>query len=191
MDLEKQKLLVPRVPRRAVLASLLLPLVKSVPATREERQRLVEQNISHFPETILADLRARTSGTGETHFGDELAGGRFLARENELGREVSAAILELHGEGDKAIAPDLAEAQIYWLLRNSDNGRRLSGIERDAVVVLSNWWPETFEPYYDDGDGSRRTLVEGMRRYPSLQRAFERSGRQDVDVADANPRSTD
>ena len=191
MDLEKQKLLVSRIPRRILLAGLLLPLVKTVPATREERQRLAEQNISHLPEMILADLHARTSGSGETHFGDELAAGRFLASENELGREVSAALLELHGEGNKTIAPDLAEAQVYWLLRNSGNGQRLSTTEREAVVVLSNWWPETFDPYYDNGDGTRRTLVEGMRRYPTLQRAFERIGRQDIEVADANPRSTD
>ncbi|MBY0539262.1 hypothetical protein K2P56_02405 [Patescibacteria group bacterium] len=191
MDLEKQKLLVPRVPRRAVLAGLLLPLVKTVPATREERQRLAEQNISHLPEIVLADLRARTSGVGETHFGDELAAGRFLASENELGREVSAAILELQGEGDQKIAPDLAEAQVYWLLRNSGHGQRLSRTEREAIVALSNWWPEIFEPYYDDGDGSRRTLVEEMRNYPSLQRAFERSGRQDIEVADAKSRSSD
>ena len=125
MDFEKTKLVVPRVPRRVVLAGLLLPLVKTVPAMREERQRLAEQSISHLPEMILADLRARSSGTGETHFGDELSAGRFLASENELGREVSAAILELHGEGDKTIGSVLAEAQVYWLLRNFGNRQRI------------------------------------------------------------------
>lgn len=191
MDLEKQKLLIPRVPRRALLAGLLLPLVKSAHTSREEQRLRAERNISHLPETVLADLRARTSGTGETHFGDELAAGRFLATENAHGREVSAAVLELHGEGEKSIAPDLAEAQVYWLLRNSGNGQRLSRTEREAVVVLSNWWPETFEPYYDDGDGLRHTLVEEMRRWPSLQRAFERIGRQNIEVAEAETRSSD
>jgi hypothetical protein len=118
-------------------------------------------------------------------FGDELEVGRFLVAENDRGQEVSAAILELYSEGERSIAPDLTEVQVYWLLRNSSNGRRLSGTEREAIVILSNWWPETFDPYYRDGDGTRRTLVERMREYPTLRSAFEKVGRSDIDIAEA------
>ncbi|MBX9765182.1 hypothetical protein K2X83_00910 [Patescibacteria group bacterium] len=144
-----------------------------------------------MPPDILADLRARTSGSGETTHGNELAAGVFLFNENDRGKEVSAAILELFGEDENAIAPDLAEAQVYWLLSNSRHGLRLSRTEREAIVALSNWWPETFAPYYRDSATTRAELVARLREYPSLQRAFQRLGRQDINVAETTSRSSD
>jgi hypothetical protein len=190
VDQEKFKLRIPRIPRRALLAGLVTPLTQSFSPSREERERIEEARIAHMPAEQLEDLRARTSRVGELRFGDELSAGRFLVSANNRGMEVSAAILEMHGEHEKAVAPDLAEAQLYWLLSNSGNGNRLSRNERSAIVALSNWWPETFTPYYRDGDGLRSTLVEDLRRYPALERAFARYGRTDHVVAESG-RTTD
>lgn len=191
MDKEKLTFRIPRVPRRSVLAGILFPLTKTVHTSEAERVQIAERNISTLPETILNDLRARTSKIDPTPFGDELSAGRFFVSENNQGKEVGRAILQLYSEDADAIAPDLAEAQLYWLLSNSSHGRRLSINERESIVALSNWWPETFTPYYRDGDGLRQTLVERLREYPSLARAFERLGRRDVEVADVTGRRVD
>lgn len=191
MDTEKRTFLTLRVPRRAVLAGFLLPLTKAVHTSASERAQQAERNISSLPDFVLRDLRMRTARTSPTPAGDEFAAGRFLVSENEQGKEVGRAILQLYDGGDGTIAPDLAEVQVYWLINKSHNGNRLSRNERESIVALSNWWPETFEPYYRDGDGLRQTLVERLRQYPSLRRAFERLGRRDIELADSTSRPAD
>lgn len=147
--------------------------------------------VAHIPGVFLADLRLRSNPEKHQYpETSEFGAGFYLAHANESGMDVSRAILELYGEEENeeppSITPDLADAQIYLLLRASGDGQYLSREEREAIVVLSNWWPERFDPYYTGGPATRAELIERLRQYPSLQRAFRRNGRPTDSVLSDN-----
>lgn len=143
---------------------------------------------TRIPEVYVQDLLRRTeAGRNETH--GEFAAGNYIAEADRSGGEVSAAIMQLEG-----VHPNLAIAQIQQLLSAPYHGNTLSKTERQAIVYLTNTWPDRFEPFYV-GDGvatTRAELVEELYAYPSLRRAFLQHSRPVTEiVASGEARSTD
>ncbi len=143
---------------------------------------------AQIPHEYVTDLLGRTAA-GHNETDGEYKAGIYIAEANRNGADISAAIMQLEG-----VHPNLAIGQIYLLLSPPYYGNSLSRKERRAIVYLTNTWPERFEPFYrgENVAVSRSTLVEELRKYPALQRAFATYGRPLPEmVARDERRSTD
>lgn len=128
---------------------------------------------TRIPDKYIQDLLRRTEA-GRNQTDGEFAAGQFMLNAERNGAELSAAIMQLEG-----VHPNLAVAQISFLLSQPFNGMFLSRDEKKAIVYLSNTWPDHFEPFYEgeNVETTRAELLEYLHSFPSLQRTFRRYGR--------------
>lgn len=151
-------------------------------------QGIAQRAPTRVPDTYIDDLLRRTQA-GHNERDGEFAAGNYIAEANRDGGEVSAAIMQLEG-----VHPNLAVAQIWQLLSAPSHGNSLSRTERQAIVYLSNTWPDRFEPFYtgENVATTREQLIEELKSYPALRGAFRRYERPvSAIVAEGEKRSRD
>lgn len=143
---------------------------------------------ARIPDVYIQDLLRRTE-VGHNYTDGEFAAANYIAESNRDGGEVSAAIMQLEG-----VHPNLAIAQLWQLLSAPSHGNSLSRTERQAIVYLSNTWPDRFEPFYtgENVATTRTELIAQLKSYPALQRSFRRYERPVTEIVASDvPRSTD
>jgi hypothetical protein len=131
-------------------------------------QGIVQRAPTRVPEIYIEDLLRRTA-VGHNDTDGEFAAGNYIAEANRDGGEVSGAIMQLEG-----VHPNLAVAQIWQLLSAPSHGNSLSRTERQAIVYLSNTWPElrVYAFDYDLDIGAVKTMISIYKLRKELPAVF-------------------